>query len=58
MNLIQRSLWDRKSVRAFQERPIDAQDRRAILLSALQAPTAGNQLLYTILDITDRKSVV
>ena len=53
MNLIQRSLWDRKSVRAFQERPIDAQDRRAILLSALQAPTAGNQLLYTILDITD-----
>ena len=53
MNLIERSLWDRKSVRAFTDKPIDARDKRSILLSALQAPTAGNQLLYTILDITD-----
>ena len=44
---------DRKSVRAYEERPISPEDKRLILEAALQAPTAGNQTLYTILDITD-----
>lgn len=54
MNQIIQSLYDRKSVRVFEERPISAQDREAILLSAFQAPSAGNQQMYTILDITDQ----
>ena len=47
-------LWSRKSVRAYEEREISAEDKRLILEAAIQAPTAGNQTMYTILDITDQ----
>ena len=43
----------RKSVRVYEDRPIPAEVRQAILDAAIQAPTAGNMTLYTILDITD-----
>ena len=52
---ILQSLRSRKSVRAFAPRPIDAAHKRLILASAAEAPTAGNQQLYTILDITDSR---
>lgn len=55
MNEIIRSLYDRKSVRVFENRPISAECKKKILMSAMEAPTAGNQQLYTILDITDQK---
>lgn len=54
MNPVIRSLHDRKSVRAFTEEPVTAEEKQAILECAFQAPTAGNQQLYTILDITDQ----
>lgn len=54
MNEIIKSLNNRKSVRAFEDKPISEQDKRAILNSAIQSPTAGNMTLYTILDITDQ----
>lgn len=54
MNEILESLYRRKSVRAFTEEQISPEDREAILQAALQAPSAGCQLLYTILDITDQ----
>ena len=38
-----RQLDARKSVRAFEEREISAQDKAAILRAAAMAPTAGNQ---------------
>lgn len=47
-------LDSRISVRVFEDRPIPASDKAAILASAAAAPTAGNQQLYTILDITDQ----
>ncbi len=53
MNEIIKSLYNRKSVRAFENREIPAADKAAILRAATEAPTAGNQQLYTILDITD-----
>lgn len=55
MNEIIRSLYDRKSVRVFENRPISAECKKEILMSAMEAPTAGNQQLYTILDIMDQK---
>jgi len=55
MNETMRQLFERKSVRVFEDRPIAPEDKQAILLAAAQAPTAGNQQLYTILDITDEK---
>ena len=54
MNEIIQSLFDRKSVRQFEQRPIAAEEKNLILKAALQAPTAGNQNLYSILDITDQ----
>ena len=54
INEILESLYRRKSVRAFTEEQISPEDREAILQAALQAPSAGCQLLYTILDITDQ----
>ena len=44
---------ERKSVRAYEDRPIDIETKRIILEAALQAPTAGNMTLYSIIDITD-----
>ena len=52
-NTILSALTARKSVRVFTGDPITADERGAILHAAFQAPTAGNQQLYTILDITD-----
>jgi len=54
MNHTIQELFDRKSVRVFTERPISAEEKALILRSAVMAPTAGNQQLYTILDITDQ----
>ena len=54
MNPTIQSLFDRKSVRVFTDREISPEDKALILQSAAQAPTAGNQQLYTILDITDQ----
>lgn len=48
-----RELHTRKSVRVYEDRPIEDEKKQAILQAALQAPTAGNQCLYTVLDITD-----
>ena len=54
MNEVIRQLNSRKSVRAYTDREIGKEEKDAILMAAAQAPTAGNQQLYTILDITDQ----
>ena len=54
MNPIIESLWKRKSVRAYTGQQISEEDKRLILQSASEAASAGNQQMYTILDITDQ----
>lgn len=54
MNTIIESLMNRKSVRVFEKKEISKEKKGIILKSATAAPTAGNQQLYTILDITDQ----
>jgi nitroreductase len=54
MNEILKALYERKSVRVFTEQDITGEEKETILQAALQAPSAGCQLLYTILDITDQ----
>jgi len=53
MNETLQQIHARKSVRVYEDRPIPQDVKQAILEAALQAPTAGNMALYTILDITD-----
>lgn len=47
-------LFDRKSVRAFQDKHIGPREKELILCAAAEAPSAGCQQLYTVLDITDQ----
>lgn len=54
MNETITQLFERKSVRSFTDREISSEEKSLILQAAVQAPTAGNQQLYTILDITDQ----
>ena len=55
MNEVLNCLFQRKSVRVFEDREIPPEHRAWILEAAAQAPTAGNQQLYTILDIQSRE---
>lgn len=52
-NEIIQSLYDRKSMRVYEEKEIPEEMKWQILAAAAQAPSAGCQQLYTILDITD-----
>ena len=55
MNDTVKLLLERKSVRVYTDEPVKKEDKALVLEAALQAPTAGNMTLYTILDITDQK---
>ena len=52
MNEIIKSLLERKSIRSYTDQEISPQCKEQILRAAMEAPTAGNQQMYTILDIT------
>ncbi|MDR1893880.1 MAG: nitroreductase family protein [Spirochaetales bacterium] len=54
MNPIIQSLFDRKSVRVFQDKPVSQENVNLIIDAGIQAPSAGNQQLYTILHIQDQ----
>lgn len=53
MNDTIRQLLERKSVRSFEDREIPAGETELILQAAVNAPSAGNQQLYTIIKVTD-----
>ena len=44
----------RRSIRAYEEREIPTEVRAEILKATLRAPTAGNLMLYSILEISDQ----
>ena len=54
MNPVIDVLMKRKSVRAYEQQEVSAEVRAEILKATLRAPTAGNLMLYSILDITDQ----
>ncbi len=54
MNQTIKEIFERKSVRVFEDKAIEKEKKEIILQSAIQAPTAGNMSLYSILDITDQ----
>ena len=45
MNEILYSLYDRRSVRAFEDQPVAEEQKRMVLDAAAQAPSAGCQQL-------------
>ena len=53
MNETMKLLMERKSVRQFVQEPMPREDVAAILNAAVQAPSAGNMTLWTIINVTD-----
>jgi nitroreductase len=53
MNEVLREIKNRKSVRVFEDKPITDEMKKEILGAAIEAPTAGNMMLYSIIDVTD-----
>lgn len=52
-NAVMDVILKRRSVRAYEDRPIPEEVRAEILKATLRAPTAGNLMLYSILEVTD-----
>lgn len=48
-----KALYARKSVRSFMDKPISEESKQLIFRAAFEAPTAGNQMLYSIIHVTD-----
>lgn len=53
MNEMIKLLMERKSVRQFVQEPMPQEDVETILRAAVQAPSAGNMNLWTIINVTD-----
>lgn len=53
-NDVIRELFERKSVRAFSDEPVTREEELQILEAAIQAPTAGNEQLYSIIVVRDQ----
>lgn len=54
MNETLRIIDARHSTRAFSEQPLSNQDKEAIFNAAFRAPTAGNMMLYSIIEVEDQ----
>jgi len=53
MNDTIRTLLNRKSIRDFAPRPVPQELRDEVFAATLRAPTAGNMMLYSIIEVSD-----
>ncbi len=54
MNPVLETIHARKSTRAYKDRDIPEDVRTSILQATLRAPTAGNMMLYSIVEVTEQ----
>ncbi len=54
MNETIRIIQNRRSIRAFAEKPIARDTVDAIINAAMRAPTAGNMMLYSIIEVEEQ----
>ena len=55
MNPVIDVMLNRKSIRAYEKKEIGGEIKAEILKATLHAPTAGNMMLYSIVEVTDQK---
>ena len=55
MNETLRIMDARHSTRAFSDQPLSTQEKEAIFHAAFRAPTAGNMMLYSIIEVEDQE---
>jgi FMN reductase (NADPH)/FMN reductase [NAD(P)H] len=54
MNSTLEVLLNRRSVRNFSPQPLSAEEKEAIFQAAFRAPTAGNMMLYSIIEVDEQ----
>ena len=54
MNETIQVLMNRKSIRVFEDKEISPEIKDIILAAAMRAPTGGNCMPYSIIDVTDQ----
>ena len=54
MNQTLSVIHNRRSTRKFADTPITAEEKDTILQAAMRAPTAGNMMLYSIIEVEDQ----
>lgn len=53
MNKTLQLIHERRSVRSYSDRPVERETVDAIIAAAMRAPTAGNLMLYSIIEVID-----
>ena len=56
MNSVIEVIHNRKSVRAYEDKAVPQEVRDLILKSAMRAPTAGNMMLYSVIEVSDQEA--
>jgi nitroreductase len=56
MNQTMNLLFNRKSIRAYEEKKITEEIKSQIIAATLRAPTAGNLMLYSIIEVKDQRA--
>ena len=46
-------IQNRRSLRAYSSQPIDEDAKQKIITGAMRAPTGGNMMTYSILEVAD-----
>lgn len=54
MNHTLKIIDDRKSLRGYDSRPVSQEHKSSIIHSAIRAPTAGNMMHYSIIEVADQ----
>ena len=54
MNPVNETILKRKSIRAYEKRAVATEVRAELLHATLRAPTAGNLMLYSIIEVSDQ----
>lgn len=49
------TILNRRSIRAYAERPIPEEDIQALKVATLRAPSAGNMLYYSVIEVKDQQ---
>ncbi len=54
MNATLEVIANRRSVRAYSDQPVTQEEKDVILRAAFRSPTAGNMMLYSIIEVEDQ----
>ena len=55
MNNTIKELLERQSIRAYKKEEISSEDKKTIIEASVNAPSAGNMQLYSIIDVTSQE---